>query len=146
LRVRDIVESKWYQDRFPLKLNEEQNTKIRYNTEKGGWRIATSVGGAGIGEHPDFINIDDAATAQQAESDAERKTVQEWFDRTISPRGITRRNLVVIVVGQRLHQEDLPGYLLKREGWSHVCFPMRYVPTRPAKDDDPGYTADPRDE
>src|SRR6185369_16471463 len=46
LRVRDIVESKWYQDRFPLKLNEEQNTKIRYNTEKGGWRIATSVGGA----------------------------------------------------------------------------------------------------
>jgi predicted phage terminase large subunit-like protein len=146
LRVRDIVESRWYQDRFPLKLNEEQNTKIRYNTEKGGWRIATSVGGAGIGEHPDFINIDDAATAQQAESDAERKTVQDWFDRTISPRGITRRNLVVFVVGQRLHMEDLPGYLMKRGGWGKVCFPMRYVPTRPAKDDDMGYTADPRDE
>lgn len=145
LRVRDIVESKWYQDRFPLKLNEEQNTKIRYNTEKGGWRIATSVGGAGIGEHPDFINIDDAATAQQAESLAERKTVQEWFDRTISPRGITRRNLVVFVVGQRLHMEDLPGYLNKRGGWGHVCFPMRYVPTRPANEDDPGHTADPRD-
>jgi predicted phage terminase large subunit-like protein len=145
LRVRDIVESKWFQDRFPLKLNEEQNTKIRYNTEKGGWRIATSVGGAGIGEHPDFINIDDAATAQQAESATERKTVQDWFDRTISPRGITRRNLVVIVVGQRLHMEDLPGYLLKRGGWGHVCFPMRYIPTRAAVEDDPGYTADPRD-
>lgn len=146
LRVRDIVESKWYQDRFPLKLNEEQNTKIRYNTEKGGWRIATSVGGQGIGEHPDFIVIDDAATAQQAESEAERRTVQDWFDRTIAPRGVTRRNLVVLVVGQRLHMEDLPGYLLKRGLFGHVCFPMRYVPTRPAKEDDPGYTADPRDE
>jgi hypothetical protein len=145
LRVRDIIVSPWFQARFPVKLNEEQNTKIRYNTDKGGWRIATSVGGAGIGEHPDFINIDDAATAQQAESEAERKVVQDWFDRTISPRGITRKNLVVIVVGQRLHMEDLPGYLLKRGGWGHVCLPMRYVPSRPATEDDPGYKADPRD-
>jgi predicted phage terminase large subunit-like protein len=145
LRVRDIVESKWFQDRFPLKLVEDQNTKTRYNTNQGGWRIATSVGGAGIGEHPDFINIDDAATAQQAESPNERKTVQDWFDRTISPRGIARRNLIVFVVGQRLHMEDLPGYLLKRGGWGHVCFPMKYVPSREAKEDDPGYSADPRD-
>lgn len=145
LRVRDIVESKWYQDRFALKLVEDQNTKTRYNTNKGGWRIATSVGGQGIGEHPDVIVIDDAATAQQAESPSERKTVQEWFDRTISSRGITRRNLVVIVVGQRLHREDLPGYLLKRGGFGHVCFPMRFVPSRAATPEDPGYTADPRD-
>jgi predicted phage terminase large subunit-like protein len=145
LRVRDIVESKWFQDRFPLKLVEDQNTKTRYNTNQGGWRIATSVGGAGIGEHPDVIIIDDAATAAQAESPSERKTVQDWFDRTISSRGITRKNLVVIVVGQRLHMEDLPGYLLKRGGWGHVCFPMEYVPSRPAQADDPGYVADARD-
>ncbi len=145
LRVRDIVESKWFQDRFPLKLVEDQNTKTRYNTNKGGWRIATSVGGAGIGEHPDVIVIDDAATAQQAESPSERKTVQDWFDRTISPRGIARKNLIVIVVGQRLHMEDLPGYLRKRGGWGTVVFPMRYIPTRAATTDDPGYTADPRD-
>jgi predicted phage terminase large subunit-like protein len=145
LRVRDIVESRWFQDRFPLKLVEDQNTKTRYNTNKGGWRIATSVGGQGIGEHPDVIIIDDAATAAQAESPTERKVVQDWFDRTISSRGITRRNLIVIVVGQRLHMDDLPGYLLKRGGFGHVCFPMKYIPTRVATEDDPGYTADPRD-
>jgi predicted phage terminase large subunit-like protein len=145
LRVRDIVESAWFQALFPLKLVEDQNTKTRYNTEKGGWRIASSVGGQAIGEHPDFIVIDDAATAQQAESEPERRTVQDWFDRTISPRGVTRRNLVVIVIGQRLHQEDLPGYLMKKGGWGTVVFPMRYVKTREATDEKPAYTADPRD-
>jgi predicted phage terminase large subunit-like protein len=124
-KVRELVNSAWYQELFPLAFTEDQDTKIRFNTTEGGWRIATSVGGALTGEHPDIIIIDDAITAEQAKSDQERKAANGWFDSTVSTRGVAR-NVAVVVIGQRLHEEDLPGYLLKRGGWLHVCFPMRF--------------------
>lgn len=146
LRVRQIVDSKWYQDRFDVTLVADQNTKTRYNTTAGGWRIATSVGGVGTGEHPDLILIDDALTAGQAESEPERTAANLWFDRTITTRGVSR-NASIIVLGQRLHEDDLPGYLLakNRASWVHICWPMRYMVARPETPDDPGYTPDPLD-
>jgi predicted phage terminase large subunit-like protein len=125
LRVRDIIESRWFQERFPMQLVEDQNTKTRYNNDSGGWRIATGVEGTGTGEHPDYIIIDDPTSAAQAMSAVERQVANDWFDRTISSRGMTR-NVVVIVVMQRLHEDDLTGHLLARGGAEHICFPMRY--------------------
>jgi hypothetical protein len=52
LRVRDIIQSAKFQRLFPIKLVEDQNTKTRFNTAEGGWRIASSVDGVGTGEHP----------------------------------------------------------------------------------------------
>lgn len=157
LRVRDIILSKWYQDRWPLRLIDDQNTKTRYNTERGGWRIATSVCGVGQGEHPDFFVIDDPITAVQAESLKERTAANDWFDNTVSTRGITRK-CVIIVIMQRLHKNDLAGHLLKRGGWDIVRFPMRYEKCTcpsdvPVTDEnrcvlhkaDPDWAPDPRD-
>ena len=144
LRARQIIESPWFQDRWPVKLLEDQNTKTRYYTHENGWRIASSVNGQGIGEHPDFIIIDDPTTAPQAESDAERTTVNDWFDRTISTR--LGRNPAIIVVMQRLHEDDLSGHLLKRGGWEHICWPMESEATRPATQDTAARASDPRDQ
>lgn len=143
-KVRDLITSEWYQRLFAVKLVEDQNTKIRFNTDKGGWRLATSVGGAMTGEHPDIIIIDDVITAEQARSEADRRAANKWFDTTVSTRGVGR-GVAIVIIAQRLHQEDLPGYLLARGGWEHVCFPMRYEPTRAASQDDPGHQADARD-
>lgn len=125
LRVRDIIQSKEFQLMFPIKLVEDQNTKTRFNTNKGGWRIATSISGVGTGEHPDFIIIDDPTTAQQALSAPERQSANDWFDKTMSTRGMAY-HVVVIVVMQRLHQEDLTGHLLARGGVNLIRLPMRY--------------------
>jgi predicted phage terminase large subunit-like protein len=124
-KLRDLVTSEWYQSYFDVQLVEDQNTKIRFNTKTGGWRFATSVGGAMTGEHPDTIIIDDVVTAEQAQSEADRKAANTWFDRTVSTRGVAR-GVSIVIIAQRLHEEDLPGYLLARGGWDHVCFPMRY--------------------
>jgi predicted phage terminase large subunit-like protein len=124
VKARDIVESPWYQERWAVRLAEDQNAKGRYNTEQKGWRIATSVNGVGMGEHPDFILIDDPISATQAESDTERTAANDWFDRTISQR--LGRNPAIIVIMQRLHKDDLSGHLLKRGGWDHVRWPMRF--------------------
>lgn len=160
IKARNLIKSGWYQKLFGLTLVEDQNTKGRFDTTKGGWRIATSVGGEGTGLHPDLIIIDDASTATDAKSDIERKAVNDWFSSTVSSRGVSR-NVAIIVIGQRLHQEDLPGYLITkdREGWTLVRWPMRFeMCTCPEdlseKDEarrcvmhkaDPQWRADPRD-
>lgn len=147
LKARKILTSPTYQRLFPLKFAEDQDAKGRFDTTEGGWRIASSVGGEGTGLHPDIIIIDDASTAQDATSDAARKAVTDWFQGTIASRGVSR-NVMVVVIGQRLHEEDLSGFLLSSPGarsWKHVCLPMRYEPTREATDQDPGWTAYPRD-
>lgn len=134
LRVRDIVSSEWYQRFFDVRFRPDQNAKTRMDTTASGWRIATSVGGRATGEHPDRIIIDDPHTAAQAISDAERQAAIDWFDRTISSRGVSRGARLVVIM-QRLHESDLSGHLLAKGGWEHVCFPMRYEPGRPSPDD-----------
>jgi predicted phage terminase large subunit-like protein len=125
-RFRDIITSLWYQEWFPdTRIAGDQDAKQRFDTTQEGYSIATSVQGVGTGEHPDFVIIDDPHTAQQATSEAERQSACDWFDRTISTRGVVR-NVRVAVIMQRLHQRDLTGHLLERGGWEHYCFPMRY--------------------
>lgn len=130
LKARNIIKSLWFKKHFTVDLVEDQDTKGRYDTKVGGWRIATSVGGEGQGLHPDYIIIDDPSTAAQAESALERATVNTWFDGTISSRGASR-GAAIVVIGQRLHEEDLSGYLLKSGvAWEHVCWPMEYEKQR----------------
>ena len=124
LRARQLIESDWYKARWDVKLADDQNAKSRYNTEQKGWRFATSVNGQGMGEHPDFILIDDPTSATEAESDVERGNANEWFDRTISQR--LGRNPCIIIIMQRLHMNDMSGHLLARGGWEHIRWPMRY--------------------
>jgi predicted phage terminase large subunit-like protein len=145
VRLRQIVTSDWYQGHFPhVRLTGDQSAKEKFSTTRQGLRFATSVNGAGTGEHIDRIIIDDPLTAQQARSSIERDSANLWFSNTISSRGIGR-GVAIIVIMQRLHQEDMSGYLLARGGFEHVKFPMRYEPTREASDRQPAHVADARD-
>jgi predicted phage terminase large subunit-like protein len=132
IRVRDIIKSAKYQQYYRLALKDDQNEKKRINTTDGGWRIATSVGGPGTGEHPDRFIIDDPHTAAQARSDAERQTAIDWVDRTASSRGVARDCRFVLVM-QRLHEKDLTAHLKGKGGWTHIVFPMRFDPERATK-------------
>lgn len=127
VKMRVLVDSDWYQARWAVEFRPDQNQKTRFENTDGGWRIATSVGGRGTGEHPDFIVIDDPHNAKQAESDAERQAAIDWFVRTVSTRGVSRGAAVVIVM-QRLHELDMSGHVLSgptAEEWTHLCLPMR---------------------
>jgi predicted phage terminase large subunit-like protein len=127
-RVRDIVTSPWYRGHYQVALREDQNQKHRYDTTANGWRVASSVGGVGMGEHPDRIIIDDPHSPQQTDSALEREKAIHWFDRTIATRGISR-DVKLVVIMQRLHEHDLTGHILDRgdaDDWTHLCLPMRY--------------------
>jgi predicted phage terminase large subunit-like protein len=127
VRCRALLGRPWYRAcrRHPFGLTGDQNQKTYYETDRGGYRLATSVGGHGSGEHPDRIVCDDPHNVQQAESPAERQAVLTWWDLTMSTRGVSRDARRVIVM-QRLHQDDLSGHVLGQGDWVHLCLPMRY--------------------
>lgn len=127
---RKLLNSEWFQSRWPIGFNPEQDSKTNFANESGGWMFATSVGGAGTGEHPNFIVIDDPHKASDVFSPERRERALRWWQGTISNRGLildVRR----IVVMQRLHREDLSGHLLRSgEPWTHICLPLEFEPGR----------------
>jgi predicted phage terminase large subunit-like protein len=133
---RDIITSPWYQQRFrakptPWTLRPDQNRKTRYDTTQSGWRIATSVGGKGTGEHPHRKIIDDPHNVKGSLSDRSRQEAITWFDLTMGSRGLAL-NAATIMIMQRLHEEDLAGHVLAtlRDQFEHVCLCMRHEPKR----------------
>lgn len=135
VRTRALVESAWFAELWGNKVSiaRNQNQKMRYETTSGGWRLATSVGGRGTGEHPDYKIIDDPHNVKEAESDAERQGALDWYDLTLSSRGASRDSQTVVIM-QRLHEKDLAGHIMEKEEfkeeWEHLCLPMRYEPNR----------------
>jgi predicted phage terminase large subunit-like protein len=130
LKTRAIVESEWYRREWPaVQLLPDENRKTRFSNTAGGWRFATSVGGPGTGEHPDFKCWDDPHTVMQADSDVQRQAALDWRDGTLATRGKTRGAREVGVM-QRVHELDLSAHVLAKGGWDHVMLPMRFEPDR----------------
>lgn len=127
-RLRDIVTSDKYVTMFWSKLDVElasdQYAKVRIDTTAKGYSIATSVAGIGMGEHPDRIRIDDPHKAKESDSQTKRDEVGTWFTTTISTRKAADPAIVIIM--QRINEDDLCGRLLPTGTWEHLLFPMRY--------------------
>lgn len=127
---RDIIQSDDYRKFFPhVEVKRTDNQKTKYGLTAGGWRMATSVGGRGTGEHPHFKIVDDPHNVKQSESDVQRQEALDWYAGTLSSRGLIL-NAATIVIMQRLHQMDLTGYIAAqstyKEGWHHIVIPMRH--------------------
>lgn len=133
LRARLIIQSPWYQalwgNRF--QMVGDQNEKTLFKNSEQGWRIATSIGGRGTGEHPDFILVDDPHNTKRAESAVDRESVKQWWKGVIASRGVIR-GVCKAVIMQRVHEDDLSNHILEEDDgtWTHLCLPMRYEPER----------------
>ena len=133
VKSRRIIDSGWYRARWGhvFRLLRDQNTKARYENDRTGYRIATSVGGTGTGEGGDVVIIDDPHKADEVESDVERENVIDWHDGTISTRFNDPATGIEVLIMQRLHEQDLAGHVLDRGGWEHLCLPAEYEPSHP---------------
>lgn len=135
VKTRRLLESPWYQRYWGhrVQITSDQNTKIRFDNAQGGYRLATSVGGTLTGEGGNIIIVDDPHNAVEAESEAVRLSTLEWFDNSLSTRLNNPRTGAIILVMQRLHEEDLTGHILSSDAgsdWVHLMLPMRYEPDR----------------
>ena len=121
---RTLIQSAWYKRVFPqMKVLGGQNEKHKFVTTEQGFRLATSVGGTLTGEGADILIMDDPLNPSQAASPRLRMRANHWFDHTLSSRLNDKRTGRMLLVMQRLHEEDLTGHLLAKGGWEHLCLP-----------------------
>jgi predicted phage terminase large subunit-like protein len=124
LDCRAVMESDWYRRLFPhTRISREKNTELNFLTTRQGYRYATSVGGTLTGRGGNLIIIDDPIKPDDALSEAKRSAVNEWFDRTLYSRLDDKRNDTIVLIMQRLHVEDLAGYVTQKELWAQLGLP-----------------------
>src|SRR5260221_8648321 len=122
--TRTIMTSDWYQQLFPdTRLISQKPALEELITTAGGYRLANSVGGSVTGRGADIIIIDDPLKPDEAMSDSQREAVNDWFDGTLMTRLNDQRLGAIVMIMQRLHEDDLVGHALGQEAWEHLCFP-----------------------
>ena len=123
--ARTILQTEWYQKNFGVSISSEQGAKVNFdNTHMGGLR-AMSVGGATTGFRGDFLILDDAHNASEGESDAKRSEAVQWFLETFQTLVNDLDNSPIVVVGQRIHEEDVYSAALEL-GYDHLNIPMEW--------------------
>lgn len=135
VKCRRLLLSPWYQGNWGhlFHLSGDQNAKIRFDNDRGGYRYATSVGGVATGDGGDRLVVDDPHNVMEAESDVQRKAAIEWWDGAMSSRGNNPKTAARVVVMQRIHEDDLTGHLLAQGGYEHLCIPAEYEAAHPFK-------------
>jgi len=119
---RRVVDSAWYRQVFP-KTVALRSVEDIFETTRHGFRRSGSFGGAQTGLGASTIIVDDAMKADEALQKSQREKANDYFANTLYSRLDRKTNGVIIVVMQRLHDEDLVGYLLRQGGWEHLCLP-----------------------
>jgi predicted phage terminase large subunit-like protein len=76
-----------------------------------------------VGRGGDIIIIDDPLKPEEALSDARRSDVNDWYDRSVYTRLNNKQRGCIILIMQRLHQDDLVAHVLQQEEWEVVSFP-----------------------
>ena len=127
-KSRDIIFSDWFKTRWGdvFHIKKDQNLKERYENNHIGMRRATSVGGTVTGQGGDFLIVDDPLSPQMANSATERDNANEWYRTTFYSRLNQADIGVRIIIMQRVHEDDLSGFLLDRETrtkYKHICIP-----------------------
>jgi predicted phage terminase large subunit-like protein len=123
LDCRSLMNSDWYGKVFSTRLSPQRHAVSEFMTESQGVRLATSVGGVVTGRGGEFIIIDDPIKPEEAVSDGRRDAVNEWYDRTLYSRLNNKETGCIIIIMQRLHEDDLVGHLVQQGGWKVLKFP-----------------------
>jgi hypothetical protein len=131
LKCRRLILSPWYQRHFGhvYALTDDQNAKLRFENDKTGYRLSTSVGGAATGEGGDRLVCDDPHNVREADSDVIRAATLVWWDETMSTRLNDPATGARVIIGQRVHENDLAGHVLEQGGYEHLCLRCEYEPT-----------------
>jgi predicted phage terminase large subunit-like protein len=134
--VRAMMQNEAYKAIFPwVELQDDSKARDEFRTTKGGIVYATgsegTITGFGAGKmRPGFggaVIVDDPHKPGEASSTVMREAVLAWYQNTLQSR-LNKPETPIIVIMQRLHEDDLSGWLLKGgsgEEWEHLVIPAR---------------------
>ena len=119
---RQVVNNPVYQAAFPA-MRLDRDTDREIVTTKRGKRIATSIDGTLTGLGGNLIVIDDPLKLGDAMSEAVRTRVIDWYRSTLLSRADDKKAARIVLVMQRVHQDDLAGYLQEKGGFEVLNLP-----------------------
>lgn len=109
----------------------DQDVKSRYENNRGGERIAISVGSKLLGFGGERIIIDDAHNADDATNPDALKRVHDWHDQGLITRANDYRTVKRVYIMQRIGPDDLSGHILAAGNVEYLCLPLVYDPAHP---------------
>ena len=123
-KCRSLMQEPFYRACFPaLQFDPKKNSNTEFHTTKKGFRLATSMQGTMTGKGGDIVILDDPMKAQDTHSQAARDAGFETYQNTIATRLDDPKTGAIIVVGQRLHEDDLLGRLKQSGNWEVLSLP-----------------------
>lgn len=134
-KIKEMVSSESFQELWSMPIRVDSKGKKRWFTGLGGGMMAAPAGGQITGfragrMEPGFTGafvIDDPVKPDDAYSDVKRSAINNRFNNTMRSR-LALETTPMIVIMQRIHEEDLSGYLLKGgsgDKWHHLVIPTR---------------------
>jgi predicted phage terminase large subunit-like protein len=113
---RAVAEARWYRELFPGTRIGQKDSESEIELTARGFRLATSVGGTLTGRGGDLIIIDDPLKPDDAHSEIKRNAANGWFKNTLLSRLDDKRTGAIIIVMQRVHMDDLTGFVTSQSG------------------------------
>ena len=121
-QFKAVVAAPWFRRAFP-KFKVKRSPEGELTTTLGGYRKAMSVGGATTGFGADLIIVDDILKAQDAASPGMREASVDYVRGSLISRLNDPESGRIFVIGQRLHEYDLPGYCIETGLYRHLNLP-----------------------
>lgn len=135
--IRNNINSDWYRQIFgDIKIDKTISSKHYWRVQRGkddGYFIAVPTGGqitgrgagvSGVTYYSGALVVDDPLKPSESNSELERNKVNRFFSETLFSRA-NNPNVPTIILMQRLHENDLTGYLLENQpdDWTHINIP-----------------------
>lgn len=129
LKCRRLIQSDWYQERWPLKLAGDQNAKTKFENAHTGFRESMSFTSL-TGSRGDRVIIDDPLSVDDAFSAPALLAAEQTFLEAV-PSRINNEKSAIIVIMQRLHESDTSGIIVSKNlGYEHLMLPMEFEEAR----------------
>jgi predicted phage terminase large subunit-like protein len=121
---RAVVASPWYQSLFPdTRIGRYKDSETEIELTRRGSRLATSTGGTLTGRGGNLIIIDDPLKPGDALSETKRRAANDWFLNTVLSRLDDKRVGAIVIVMQRIHMDDLTGFVTQSDEWTTLSLP-----------------------
>jgi len=123
MKCRRLIQSEWYQERWPVVLTSDQNAKTKFENDRTGFRQATSFQGI-TGYRGDRVILDDPHSVDDANSVVKLASDVTLF-REAMPSRVNSEDSAIVIVMQRLNEADVSAVAIDL-GYDHLCLPMRW--------------------
>lgn len=128
-KTRDLILSEWFRSLWP-EVELTRTAEMSFANSETGTREGVAFGSL-TSQRGDRLIIDDPHSTDKSESAVERANTTRRFREGAVNRLNDQEKSTIVVIMQRLHEDDVSGTILKLAmGYTHLCLPMEFEAER----------------